>query len=208
MARKKAIGSGKQVEGAKTASPPVLQFKIALMGSDPAIWRRIQVEDGTLEDLHSHIQDAMGWENHHLHRFEIRDVEYADPQFVDDGFGNWDGGDSTQTTLSDILPQTNRRFRFKYEYDFGDCWEHEILFEGRRPREPKTKYPLCVEGQRACPPEDIGGIWRYQDLLEALADPDRDCDDDRLDWLDDFDPEAFDPVAATKAMRQGLRVRD
>lgn len=124
--------------------------------------------------MHSHIQVAMGWEHDHAYAFAIRGAEYGDTEFLDP-YSDREVGDSAETMLSDILPETNRRFRFKYEYDFGDCWEHEILFEGRRPREPKTKYPLCLEGQRACPPEDIGGVWSYQDLLATLADPDSDC---------------------------------
>ncbi len=154
------------------ANPDLLyQFKITLLGFEPAIWRRIQVQDCTLDQLHEHIQTAMGWTNSHLHQFEIKGERYGDPDLLDDGFGDFHCFDLTATILSQILPKTKKRFSFKYEYDFGDGWKHEVLFEGRPPLEKYRKYPLCLEGEQACPPEDIGGVWGYADYLEALADP-------------------------------------
>jgi hypothetical protein len=192
----------------KTRAKPagtVYQFKITLLGSRPPIWRRIQVEDGTLDKLHEHIQTAMGWTNSHLHHFRVGEQLYGDPDLVDENFEDMEYEDSTTTTISDILPKSGRRFRFQYEYDFGDSWDHEVRFEGAVPAEPKAKYPLCLEGARACPPEDVGGVWGYQDFLEAIADPDHEDHDGLLEWAGgSFDPEAFDPAKATKAMRKGL----
>ena len=76
--------------------------------------------------------------------------------------------DSTTTKISDILPKKGKRFSFVYEYDFGDSWDHEVLFEGIVQPDSKVKYPLCLEGARACPPEDCGGIWGYADFVEAI----------------------------------------
>jgi hypothetical protein len=183
----------------------VYQFKITLQGSNPPIWRRIQVKDCTLDELHEHIQLAMGWTNSHLHQFKIDERFYAAPEILGDGFDDDDDIDSATTKISDILPGTNKRFRFHYEYDFGDSWEHEILFEGILRAEPKVKYPLCLEGERACPPEDCGGIWGYYDLLEAMEGPKNARHEELLEWLGGpFDPEAFDASQATKAMRGGL----
>lgn len=180
------------------------QFKITLLGSKPPIWRRIQVEDCTLDKLHEHIQTAMGWTNSHLHQFDIKGKRYGDPELLDDGFEDFECEDSTRTFLSDILPKTGKRFAFKYEYDFGDGWEHEILFEGNPPLDPKAKYPLCVEGERACPPEDCGGPWGYADYLAAIRDPKHEQHEELLEWRGPFDPEAFDAKKATKEMRKGL----
>ena len=113
--------------------------------------------------------------------------------------------DSTTTNLSDIIPENRRKFRFIYEYDFGDSWNHEILFEGLKKTEPGKKYPLCLEGERACPPEDCGGIWGYPDFIDAIQNPDHERHEELLEWIGgDFDAEAFDPVKATKAMKKGL----
>jgi hypothetical protein len=95
-----------------------------------------------------------------------------------------------------------KRRRWFYEYDFGDGWRHEIVFEGYSPIAKKVKYPLCVEGERACPPEDIGGPWGYAEFLEAIADPDHERHDEFMDWRGPFDPEEFDVKKATSEMRK------
>lgn len=192
---------GKRVPKSKT----LYQFKITLRDSNPPIWRRIQVQDGTLDDLHKHIQTAMGWTNSHLHDFTIKGKRYGDPDLIDDGFEDFDCIDSTKTRISKILPKAGKRFTFRYQYDFGDGWEHEIIFEGCPPVDPKATYPLCLEGERACPPEDCGGIGGYFEFLEAINDKDHEQHKDMLSWIGgEFDPEKFEPIATTKAMRKGL----
>lgn len=189
---------------AKSAVNTVYQFKITLVGSNPPIWRRIQVEDCTLNELHEHIQTAMGWTNSHLHQFEIFEKRYGDPKLLDDGFDDFKCIDSTRTKISDITPNAGKRFSFTYEYDFGDGWEHEILFEGSPNKEPGKKYPLCLEGARACPPEDVGGIYGFYDFLKALADPKHEQHGDFMEWGGGFDAKEFDAGEATKAMKNGL----
>jgi hypothetical protein len=181
------------------------QFKITLLESHPPIWRRIQVQDCTLDKLHEHIQTAMGWTNSHLHHFRIGEQLYGDPGLMQENFEELEYKDSTTARISDILPKTGKRFRFQSEYDFGDSWYHEVLFEGVVRADPTVKYPLCLEGERACPPEDCGGIWGYPDFLEAIQNPDNERHEELLEWVGgEFDPEAFDPAAASKAMRKGL----
>jgi hypothetical protein len=189
----------------KVASNSIFQFKITLLGSAPPIWRRIQVKDCTLDKLHEHIQTAMGWTNSHLHQFEIKGQRYGDPELLDDGFDDFECEDSTKTMLNEILPKTGKRFAFKYEYDFGDSWEHEVLFEGSPTADPKAKYPLCLEGERCCPPEDCGGVWGYSDFLEAIRNPKHEEHENMLEWIGGkFDPEKFDPGKVTKEMKKGL----
>jgi len=182
----------------------VFQFKITLKDSKPPIWRRIQVQDGTLDELHEHIQTAMGWTNSHLHQFEIDGQRYGDPQLLDDGFLDFDCVDSTVTKISDVVPTDGRRFRLLYEYDFGDGWLHEVLFEGCTPAEPGQRYPMCVKGRRACPPEDVGGVWGYEEFLQALSDPNHERHAALLEWSGPFDPDAFDADEATQRMWSGL----
>ena len=117
-----------------------------------------------------YIQAAFGWWNYHLHQFEIDGVQYSQPAPDGDDF-DLEFEDETQVVLSNLLPKSAKRTRWIYEYDFGDGWRHEVLFEGFPPSDPKAKYPLCVEGERACPPEDCGGPWGYADYLAAIADP-------------------------------------
>lgn len=168
----------------------VCQFRVTLLEVEPPVWRRVQVRDGTLASLHEVIQTAMGWEDRHLHRFEIDGLRYgpADP-------GDFDLSDQTQdeaaVLVSGVLPRTGRRTRFFYEYDFGDRWRHEVIFEGFPPPGAGTAYPLCLEGERACPPEDVGGPVGYAEFLDALADPEHDRHEESVEWAGGFDPEAF-----------------
>ena len=200
------VKTGKQPRGkSKAATGTLYQFKVTLLESNPPIWRRIQVHDCTMDKLHEHIQTAMGWTNSHLHQFEIDGERFGDPELLDDGFEDFECVDSTVTMLSDILPESGQRFAFKYEYDFGDGWEHEILFEGCPPADKGKKYPLCVEGERACPPEDCGGVWGYADFLEAITNPKHEEHESFLEWCGgSFSPDEFDRKDATKAMKKGL----
>jgi hypothetical protein len=190
--------------GSIPASERLYQFKITLLESQPPIWRRIQVRNCTLDRFHERIQTAMGWTNSHLHQFEIDGERYGDPELIDDGFEDFECVDSTITKISEIVPKDGKRFQFTYEYDFGDCWKHEVQFEGCLKAEKGGRYPLCVEGERACPPEDVGGIGGYEEFLEALADPKHEQHDDFVEWAGEFDPEMFDVEKTTKAMRRGL----
>lgn len=189
----------------RKATDALYQFKITLLGVEPAIWRRIQVQDCTLDKLHEHIQTAMGWTNSHLHQFEIKGKRYGDPELLDDGFDGFECQDSTITLISKIMPKGGKRFDFRYEYDFGDSWEHEVLFEGSPKVDPKAKYPLCVEGERACPPEDCGGVSGYEEFLEAVCNPKHKEHESMLRWVGGrFDPEEFNAQTATEAMKEGL----
>jgi Plasmid pRiA4b ORF-3-like protein len=178
----------------------LFQFKITLLEIKPPIWRRVQIPDCTLAVLHELIQAAMGWENCHLHRFIIKDVGYGEPD-PDLGLK-----DEAKVLLSKIIPKSGNRFRFRYEYDFGDSWIHDIVFESHSPNDLGQNYPLCLVGSRACPPEDCGGPWNYEDFLEAIADPKHERHVEVMDWLGGrFDPEEFNSKTATKAMMKAVR---
>ena len=125
------------------------QFKITLMGAPRPIWRRIVVDDCSLDKLHEHIQTAMGWTNSHLHHFRLGETLYGDPMLMQENFGEMGYRDSTATPLSAILPRGKGKFRFAYEYDFGDGWEHLVEFEGR-----------VTPGPRRAPPALPGGPGR------------------------------------------------
>ena len=193
-----------QCIGSIPASERLYQFKITLNDYEPTIWRRIQVKNCTLDKLHERIQTAMGWTNSHLHEFEIDGERYGDPELLNYGFEEFPGVHTTVTKISQIVPKDGKRFAFLYQYDFGDSWNHEVLFEGCLRAGSGQRYPLCIEGERACPPEDVGGVRGYAEYLEALADPKHEQHDDFIAWGGKFDPERFDAAKTTKAMRRGL----
>jgi hypothetical protein len=165
----------------------IYQIKMTLRGIGSPIWRRIQTKDCTLEQLHTLIQVAMGWGFEHSYEFRIGAKSYLAPDLL----GDEDDEDASATRLSDVLPVQNRRPRFEYMYDFGDEWRHQLIVEERLPPEAGVKYPRCLAGARACPPENCGGRWGYDLILEALKDPEQ--NQERLEWLGgEFDPEKFD----------------
>jgi hypothetical protein len=183
----------------------IYQFRITLKGVHPEVWRRVQVRDSSFDRFHERIQTAMGWTNSHLHHFKIKGRLYGDPWLLEESFAEFAYVDSRATRLSQVLPRTGERFVFEYVYDFGDRWRHHVLFEGCLQARPGERYPLCVEGARACPPEDSGGNGGYQNLLRSIADPEDDEHESYVKWLGrPFDPAAFDAEHATKLMRRGL----
>lgn len=180
------------------------QLKVTLAYSDPPIWRRLLVSDGTLDELHEWIQTAMGWENAHLHRFEVEGKQYGDPEMLDDGFGDAKVLDSLEVELAELFDRPWPVKKLSYEYDFGDGWLHEVTFEGVVDSPRGKKPPCCLEGERACPPEDIGGVGGYACFLEAIGDPDHEEHEWYAEWGGGFDAERFNAGATTRAMRRGL----
>jgi hypothetical protein len=166
----------------------VYQIKVTLRGSKPPIWRRFQVaSDTSLVQLHRILQCVMGWEDYHMHQFIVGGVTYGNADMMED----FDTVDEKTVTLDQIVRR--EKFKFIYEYDFGDSWEHELLIEKILPLEEGKAYPVCLTGKRACPPEDCGGIWGYSDFLEAIQDPEHPEHEEMLDWAGgEFDPVAFD----------------
>jgi Plasmid pRiA4b ORF-3-like protein len=169
----------------KVASPTIYQLKISLLEIKPPIWRRVQVQSSTtLQKLHQIVQEAMGWYDCHLHQFNIDGIEYGQSQPEYD----FNVRDSRTVQLAQVV--RGEKFKFRYSYDFGDGWEHEILVEKILPREPKVIYPVCLKGKRACPPEDCGGAWGYIEFLEAIQDSSHPEHENLLEWVGgDFDPE-------------------
>lgn len=174
----------------------VYQFKVSLQGIKPSIWRRIQVpETYTFWDLHVAIQDVMGWWDHHLHEFSIVNPTRAATEKIgipdDEGWGppvapGW------RRNIASYFSQTNSKA--KYVYDFGDNWIHTVRLEKILERDKGVKYPVCVDGKRACPPEDCGGVPGYERLLEIIMDPSHEEYESMNEWVgEEFDPEKFEP---------------
>jgi hypothetical protein len=165
----------------------IYQFKIELDGVTPTIWRRIQVpETYSFWDLHVAIQDAMGWLDCHLHAFRVcrehvpKPIEIGIPDeyaVVDDPetYPGW------EVSITDLFYEVGSTA--DYEYDFGDGWRHKIILEGILLREKGQKYPKCIAGARACPPEDCGGIHGYYQVLDVLANPNDEEHESMLEWL-------------------------
>jgi hypothetical protein len=142
----------------------------------------------------------MGWHDGHLHLFELGGMIVTDAETLAEVWE--DGVDEQRARLPQFVRQAGQKLR--YEYDFGDGWEHELLLEKIIPAEANVHYPRCLKGKRACPPEDCGGVWGYADLLEAMADKSHSEREMYLEWLGgEIDPEAFD-LAEINAILQEM----
>lgn len=162
----------------------VYQFKISLKEIHPAIWRRILVpEVYSFWDLHVAIQDSMGWVDYHLHAFRFgkkysrtaTEIGIPDDDFEVNMLPGWD------IPVSEFFNDVGAAC--VYEYDFGDGWQHEVLLEGILLREKGYRYPACIDGAGACPPEDCGGVGGYYRLMEVIADPSNEEHEEMLAWL-------------------------
>ena len=169
-----------------SAGQNVISLKVTLRGTKPLVWRRLLVPGTmTLGGLHRAIGAAMGWHDTHLHAFDIGGEQYGDRDSVDDV------ADENRVTLNDLL--RSAVVRFAYTYDFGDNWEHTVAFEKSEAAVEGVSYPVCITGKRNCPPEDCGGPWGYQHLLEVLANPANPDYAEQSEWVgEEFSPDVFD----------------
>jgi hypothetical protein len=177
---------------------PIYQVKITLLGvENPPVWRRVLVPAAIrLDRLHEVIQAAMGWQNYHLHAFVDGQTYYGVPD------PDLPYRDEHTTKLNDLAAPGDRLL---YNYDFGDDWDHEILIEEATVATPDGRYPRCVAGEAACPPEDVGGWPGYSRLVGILTDRGHEEHQDMLDWLgldnhNQFDPERFDRDEASRRL--------
>jgi hypothetical protein len=175
----------------------VYQFRVVLDGIEPPIWRRIQVpETYSFWDLHVAIQDSMGWSDSHLHEFRLKNPATGETDVIGVPGDQFEGDPEVHAgwkkKAADYFPAVGSTAR--YLYDFGDNWEHTLELEKIVPREKGVRYPLCVDGKRACPPEDCGGLEGYQDFLEKVLVLGHEDRRETLDWAGgSFDMEKFDP---------------
>ncbi len=177
-------------------SSTVYQLKASLAGSDPLIWRRIVVPSSlTLARLHHVLQIVVGWQDCHLHSFEIGGRTYGDNVGSDWGVKVHS---ERKARLAELVSPGET---FVYVYDFGDNWEHDIELETVAVAEPDGLYPICVDGAGAGPPEDCGGLWGYHDLVEALADPNHEEHESMTEWVGgSFDSNHFDIKSVNTAL--------
>ena len=176
----------------------ILRLHIQLLDVRPVVWRRIEIRSGaTFWALHVAIQNAMGWSDSHLHDFELPKADAGEPVWI--GMPDL-GGDDYREIRTDFEENLDRWIHCEgeslfYNYDYGDGWRHQVVVEEIGPAATRTRYPLCLDGERACPPEDVGGPWGYKTFLEALSDPKHREHDQYRQWIGgSFEPEIFDPA--------------
>lgn len=167
----------------------IYQFHVSLKDIKPTIWRRFQIDGAaTFEQFHKTLQIVMGWEDYHLYAFIVGDksISIPDPDFP------------RQTQELNVKKERLDKHLYlvgqkaEYLYDFGDGWEHDLILEKILPEAEGQTYPICVDGERRCPPEDSGGVPGYDHILEVWKDSHHPEHEDIVSWLmPGFNPEHF-----------------
>jgi hypothetical protein len=169
----------------------IATVRIELCRTDPLIWREVEVPTSmTLLDLHYVIQAAMGWSDDHMWDMHINKQGYGEPMPVLPGWDRKPILDPAEVRLCEVLRP--RRTTIDYLYDYGDSWAHKLLVTRIRAGDPNTAYPRYVGGENNSPLEDCGGVYRFYDRLEALADPDHPDHDSARERMGDYDPDVVD----------------
>jgi hypothetical protein len=176
-------------------------LKIRLLEIEPEIWRRFVVPGSiTLDRLHDVIQIVMGWTDSHLHEFTIGKKRYTEgPESREEGL------EESKYCLVELIKQKGRTF--SYLYDFGDHWEHELIIEDSRYFDPGLRSSIeCLDGARACSPEDVGGVSGYYEFCEVLENPDHEEYKSYMEWSGwKYDSERFDKNAVNLELLKYMR---
>jgi len=172
-------------------------LRIELLHVKPLVWRRFVVPaDIQLPKLHKVIHSVMGWEDTHLHEFDINGERFGvqDKDVSDEGLRSEKGVRLNHALASDT--------EFEYRYDFGDDWQHRVIVESIGYPDLALALPVCLAGENACPPEDVGGPHGYAEFLSALGDKTHEQHNDFRSWVGGvFDPVGFDVNAVNARLR-------
>ncbi|NPV91062.1 MAG: hypothetical protein HPY50_09860 [Firmicutes bacterium] len=179
------------------AKKSVYQLKVMIRGIKPPIWRQILVPRGiTFNKLHKIIQTAFGWQGYHLFEFDFGDVKVCipEPGYDPELYLGIKELNAKRTKIDSLLTE---RKKCIYTYDFGDEWKHEVVLEGLIPVQEGIRYPVCTDGARQGPPEDVGGAPGYREFLKIIRNPKHPEHDECLEWVEmqtgdgKFNPEYF-----------------
>jgi hypothetical protein len=176
--------------------PEILVFHVQLEDLEPAIWRRLELRaDRTFWDLHCAIQDAMPWEDLHLHEFRFPPPSTLPPIGIPDpDLPESENREVASWKVPLEVGFAGESLSCLYVYDFGDDWRHTVTLEDRRQAHPDARYPRCTGGERSCPPEDVGGPPGYFEFLAAILNPAHPEHESYRRWIGrGWDPAEFSP---------------
>jgi hypothetical protein len=187
------------VNGSQPPGQSVFRLRVQLRDVEPVVWRRVLVPGSVrMNRLADMLLAAMGWSNSHLHAFDVGGTRYGMH------FDEWPVGEIDEKDVS-VLQALRDTGRFVFEYDFGDSWEHDVVIEELTRSRFGLKFAVCLDGQNACPPDDVGGADGYARFLAAIANPDHEEHDDYVTWIGRvFDRGEFN-LANTNALCQKVR---
>lgn len=182
----------------KPPTPKAVALRIELLEVVPLVWRRVLVPDNsTLASLHHYLQWVIGWTDSHAHEFEVGAGLVAPDWWIREAGSDEEASryrDERRVSVAAVVSELGPRGEFEYRYDMGDGWEHRIVIESApASRLGDLPLPVCVAGENACPPEDVGGPHGYALFLEILGDRQHEQHGDMMRWIGGvFDPKGFD----------------
>lgn len=183
---------------ARQPTPKTAALRIELLEVVPLVWRRVLVPDRwTLASLHQYLQWVMGWTDSHAHEFEVGAGLVAPDWWIQEAGSEEDVNryrDERRVSVADVISELGIRGELEYRYDMGDGWEHRIVIESLPASTPSyPQLPVCVAGESACPPEDVGGPHAYAEFLQILGDRQHEQHENMVRWIGGvFDPKGFD----------------
>lgn len=179
----------------------VLQLRVSLVDFEPVVWRRVLVPDSiALPKLHRVLQELMLWWDYHLHVFEIGDDVFGQPELDEDEDFDWHNERGVRVTS-----RLGTGDSLEYTYDFGDNWHLHVELEAVLGVRTRLKHAVCIGGEHAAPPEDVGGIGGFREFLDALSDPRSDEHDNYVEWSGgNYDFDSLD-LAEINARLQQVR---
>jgi hypothetical protein len=179
--------------------PRPVALRIELLGVAPLVWRRVLVSNQwTLASLHRYLQWVIGWTDSHAHEFETAAGVIAPDWWIEQVAYDRDAShyrDERRMSVAAVVAEVGARAEFEYRYDMGDGWRHRIVIEPTAPigTMSDVQMPVCLAGENACPPEDVGGPRGYELFLSILRDPRHEQYADMVRWIGGvFDPKGFD----------------
>ena len=179
--------------------PQPVALRIELLDVAPLVWRRVLVSNQwTLASLHSYLQWVMGWRDTHAHEFQVGESMAAPDWWIDEIGLDGDTGhyrDERRVSMAAVVSELGVHGEFEYRYDMGDGWQHRIVIESSPPlgTTQDLLLPICLAGENACPPEDVGGPHGYEEFLKILGDRRHEQHEDMARWIGGvFDPKGFD----------------
>lgn len=179
--------------------PRPVALRIELRDVTPFVWRRVLVSNRwTVASLHHYLQWVMGWTDSHVHEFHVGEGVVAPDWWIAEVGQDTDTGryrDERRVSVAGIVSELGARGEFEYHYDMGDGWCHRIVIESLPPHATRQdpSLPVCLAGESACPPEDVGGPHGYALFLAILGDRKHEQHEEMMRWIGGvFDPKGFD----------------
>lgn len=189
-------GAGALAKKKKTER--VFPLHLTVLGTEPRVCRVLLVRESMwLSRLHDSIQVAFDWFDYQTHVFNFEDLRFGNPLKRQEVLIE----DDRDISLADL--DLENRASFTYGYNFSEGWVVDIRVDKPIAMEKGLRYPHCVSGERAGPPEDCGGIEAFHDMLACLREPETELGREWREWIGpDYNPEGCDLVKINAALRR------